>query len=266
MATHHSPKSPTQVKEYQEAPKSNVIGSEISTGQPRRRAQGVSTAKMTNAQTIYLLTQAQRETFEQWFENDIADGALAFNSPRPRGGVVPVLITGDPPYTLSTSGEELPGLSMTLQFSRAAGELCLYAIYLPRACATCFDQHTGSAMFALVSFYEPNGTMYARVVNNTENITHNGAEYIGLPFALTLPSSNDEQIPQLTLKVSNVERTLVELLRGVSEPPNVYYRGRAGNAGRQCNHRAWPYGYVAMSADVASAASVPLRLHDWLSG
>lgn len=100
------------IKEYQEAPKSNVIRSEMSYGPAKARRR--STAKMTNAQTIYLLTQAQRETFEQWFENDIADGALAFNWPRPRGGVVPVLITGDPPYTLSTSGKNYR-LSMTLQ-------------------------------------------------------------------------------------------------------------------------------------------------------
>lgn len=84
-----------------------------------------------------------------------------------------------------------------------------------------FAQHTDSVMLALVSFYEPDSTNYARVVNNTEAIEHNGASYIGLPFQLSLPSSSDEQVPQLTMTVDNVERTLVELLRSVDEPPSV---------------------------------------------
>lgn len=122
-----------------------------------------------------------------------------------------------------------------------------------------FDQHTGSAMFALVSFYEPNGTMYARVVNNTENITHNGAEYIGLPFELTLPNSSDEQIPQLTLKVSNVDRTLVELLRGVEEPPNVAIEVVRVTLAGNVTTELGPMDMSLLSADI-SAASVSLTI------
>jgi len=84
-----------------------------------------------------------------------------------------------------------------------------------------FAQHSSSSMFPLVTFYDDDNTVYARVTNNNETIVHYGTEYVSFPFTLKLPSDTEEEVPQLKMTVSNVERSLVDLLRSVVDAPNV---------------------------------------------
>ena len=60
-----------------------------------------------------------------------------------------------------------------------------------------------------------------RVVNNSENITSNGEEYIAFPFKLTLPDSKDEAPPTANLVISNVSREIGQAIRLISSPPSV---------------------------------------------
>jgi hypothetical protein len=59
------------------SPKSNVVafGTEVGPGKQRRR----STARMQVWSLQFSLTDAQRATFESFFEDDLSDGALAFD-------------------------------------------------------------------------------------------------------------------------------------------------------------------------------------------
>jgi hypothetical protein len=61
-----------------------------------------------------------------------------------------------------------------------------------------------------------------RIVNNTENITSNGYEYIGFPFELTMQTDAEDQIPSVSISIDNVDRTIVEAIRTISSPPTVY--------------------------------------------
>lgn len=51
-----------------------------------------------------------------------------------------------------------------------------------------------------------------RVVNDTQNMTSNGIEYIGCPFNVTLPDDVAGQMPQAQLEVDNIGRDLTQWL------------------------------------------------------
>jgi len=56
-----------------------------------------------------------------------------------------------------------------------------------------------------------------RVVDDVQNVTSNGEEFIALPFRISLPDDIGGQIPQATLEVDNVGRELttwLEISRG----------------------------------------------------
>lgn len=48
-----------------------------------------------------------------------------------------------------------------------------------------------------------------RVVNDMQNITSNGNEYIACPFRCNLPDDNENQLPRATLAVDNVGKELM---------------------------------------------------------
>lgn len=48
-----------------------------------------------------------------------------------------------------------------------------------------------------------------RVINDTENLTSNGFEYLAFPFALSLPDDHENQIPRARLSIANVGKDLM---------------------------------------------------------
>jgi hypothetical protein len=51
-----------------------------------------------------------------------------------------------------------------------------------------------------------------RVVNDTQNITSNGNEYIAFPFNCILPDDYENRLPRAILSISNVGRDLMQWL------------------------------------------------------
>ncbi|GAB2913667.1 DUF1833 family protein [Paralcaligenes ginsengisoli] len=51
-----------------------------------------------------------------------------------------------------------------------------------------------------------------RVVNDTQNLTSNGNEFIACAFQVTLPDDVDGQIPQAQLSIDNIGRELTQWL------------------------------------------------------
>ena len=85
-----------------------------------------------------------------------------------------------------------------------------------------FAEHSGAAMFACLTFDHPTMSAPERVVNNTEDVTYDGQTYTALPFELTLPDDVEDRAPSLEIRIDNVERSLVELLRSVvTDLPSV---------------------------------------------
>ena len=60
-----------------------------------------------------------------------------------------------------------------------------------------------------------------QVVNNTENITSNGTEYVAFPFEITLPDSKEKATPRAKLRIDNVSREIGEAIRTITSPPSV---------------------------------------------
>lgn len=96
------PQSP-QISGYSEQPQSQVLRSQMDAGPAKSRRR--FTAAATDVPVQYLLSQAQVATFQDWFENDLAGGALPFDWPPGRTrAAVSAQIVGDPPYTLEPMG------------------------------------------------------------------------------------------------------------------------------------------------------------------
>jgi hypothetical protein len=51
-----------------------------------------------------------------------------------------------------------------------------------------------------------------RVVNDTQNLTSNGIQFVGCPFTVTLPDDVAGQMPQAQLDVDNIGRDLTQWL------------------------------------------------------
>lgn len=96
------PQSP-DLQGYSERPKSQVLRTSMDAGPAKTRRR--FSAATREIPVRFMLTRAQAELFEQWFETDLQAGSLPFDVPQPRtGAVVSVLIAGDPPYQLNPMG------------------------------------------------------------------------------------------------------------------------------------------------------------------
>ena len=62
------------------------------------------------------------------------------------------------------------------------------------------------------------------LVNNTEAVTHDGQSYIAYPFNVRLSQDDGERLPKINLTIDNVDRTLVETIRTISDSPSVNYK------------------------------------------
>lgn len=67
-------------------------------------------------------------------------------------------------------------------------------------------------MLLLLEITHPDLAVPARVVNDVENITVRGNEFIACAFSLTLPDDVDQQTPTAKLSVDNIGRELTQWL------------------------------------------------------
>lgn len=84
-----------------------------------------------------------------------------------------------------------------------------------------FAQESGHLMLALLTI--PHATLPEpiRLVNDRAALEYEGHTYQPLPFELTLPADLEDQIPHIELRIDNIGRALVELLRSQLEPVEV---------------------------------------------
>lgn len=60
-----------------------------------------------------------------------------------------------------------------------------------------------------------------RLVNNKENISSGGDEYVGYPFEIFLPDSKDSAPPSAKIRIDNVSREIGQAIREITTPPSV---------------------------------------------
>lgn len=84
-----------------------------------------------------------------------------------------------------------------------------------------FAQQSGAVMLTLLTFSHATLPEPIRLVNDRRALTYGGQTYTALPFEITLPADLEDQIPSVDVKIDNVGRELVTLLRSTSDVVDV---------------------------------------------
>jgi hypothetical protein len=79
---------------------------------------------------------------------------------------------------------------------------------------------TDAAFWFLLTVWTP-GDPEIRLVNNLEPVVSRGLTFEPYPFSLVLPNDDSTKTPTVTITIDNVDRRLVELIRGLPTAPNV---------------------------------------------
>ncbi len=65
------------------------------------------------------------------------------------------------------------------------------------------------------------GNAPLRLVNNNEPITSRGNVYEPFPFALVLPEDTGDQLPKVSLSISNISGEIIKAIREQQDPPEI---------------------------------------------
>lgn len=87
---------------------------------------------------------------------------------------------------------------------------------IPYAQATSSD----IVFLCLLTFSMP-GVEPLRVVNNTVDIMSRGQLYQAYPFNIILPEDQPDKLPSVRIDLDNVDRTIMEWIRGFSVAPQM---------------------------------------------
>lgn len=88
------------------------------------------------------------------------------------------------------------------------------------ALASAFAQETDQVWLLLLTVTHPQLTTI-RLVNNTVDIVSRGQTFIAFPFELELPQDDGESMPSASIRIDNVDQTIVRAFRALSTPPLV---------------------------------------------
>ncbi len=92
----------------------------------------------------------------------------------------------------------------------------------PNALASAFAESTGEVWLLLCTIEHPeieDGAL--RFVNNMESVTSRGELYIAFPFSVELPGEDAENLGEARLRIDNIDRMIVEVIRTITTPPTV---------------------------------------------
>jgi hypothetical protein len=84
-----------------------------------------------------------------------------------------------------------------------------------------FAPDTPEVWLCLLTIEHPNIDPAIRVVNNTENVTSNGEQFIGFPFEITLPDQREDAPPRARIVIDNVSREIAQAVRLIVSAPSV---------------------------------------------
>lgn len=84
-----------------------------------------------------------------------------------------------------------------------------------------YRSETGEAWLTLLTIEHPTLAEPIRVTTNYENVTSRGNVFLSLPFTITWPKQRGVDAYTATLRIDNVDRSLVRTLRSIEEPPSV---------------------------------------------
>lgn len=80
---------------------------------------------------------------------------------------------------------------------------------------------TNEVFLYLLEISHTNLSTPIRVVNNRENIIHNGNTYLATAFNFTPPAESDGEIQPAKLTIDNVDRRIVEAIRTINSLADI---------------------------------------------
>jgi hypothetical protein len=89
------------------------------------------------------------------------------------------------------------------------------------AVASLNAQETGEVWLVLLTISHPDLPTPIRVVNNNEDITSRGNVYQAFPFEIVLPGEDPDSPPRAAIRIDNVDRSVIALIRSISSAPSV---------------------------------------------
>lgn len=89
------------------------------------------------------------------------------------------------------------------------------------AVASLNAQETGEVWLVLLTISHPDLPTPIRVVNNNEDITSRGNVYQAFPFEIVLPGEDPDSPPRASIRIDNVDRSVIGLIRSISSAPSV---------------------------------------------
>lgn len=82
-------------------------------------------------------------------------------------------------------------------------------------------QETDEDVCVLVTLSHADLATPIRVCNTGPDLVSRGNTYTYLPFAIVFPADREDQLPQPSVQIDNVDRAIVRALRALSSAPSV---------------------------------------------
>jgi Domain of unknown function (DUF1833) len=82
-------------------------------------------------------------------------------------------------------------------------------------------QETGEVFLMLITIAHPSLVPSLYFVNDTVDLISRGNTYLGWPFQVALPDEREDALPQVQLRIDNVDRRIMEGIRMLTTTPTV---------------------------------------------
>lgn len=93
-------------------------------------------------------------------------------------------------------------------------------------------ESTDKAAIGLLTITHPDlgASNPLRFADALVSLSSRGHTFIGFPFQFTFPRSSEDQLPRVTVKIDNVDRSIVRAIRSLASPPAVTLEVVVSNA------------------------------------
>lgn len=86
-----------------------------------------------------------------------------------------------------------------------------------------FGQESGEVFAPLVTITHSSLAESIRIVGDTVDLVKDTYTYTALPFSFDLPSDQEGRLQSIQMRISNISRDLVQLIRSISVAPDVKF-------------------------------------------
>ena len=87
-----------------------------------------------------------------------------------------------------------------------------------------YAEETDEVPIVLITIDHPDFDNPVRVTNNSSDVTSNGDVYLQAAFDFEFPTNKEGQIVEARIGLDNVDRSIVQTIRGIASPPTINFQ------------------------------------------